>query len=53
MGEGASGRMVESGELFVVRMLQPGAEGMTVEGLDLERVRGYLAERKLPNARER
>lgn len=32
----------EAGELFVVRMLQPGAEGMTVEGLDLAKVREYL-----------
>jgi len=32
----------EPGELFVVRMLQPGAEGMTIEELDLEKVRGYL-----------
>ncbi len=33
----------EPGELFVVRMLQPGAEGMTIEGLDLEKVRGYIS----------
>ena len=26
----------EAGELFVIRMLQPGAEGMRVAGLDLE-----------------
>ncbi|MEL6682908.1 MAG: hypothetical protein AAFQ09_09715 [Pseudomonadota bacterium] len=32
----------EPGELFVVRMLQPGAEGMSVEELDLEKVRRYL-----------
>jgi len=32
----------EPGELFVVRMLQPGAEGMTIEGLDLEKVRDYI-----------
>jgi hypothetical protein len=32
----------EAGELFVVRMLQPGAEGMTVVGLDLAKVREYL-----------
>ncbi len=32
----------EAGELFVVRMLQPGAEGMTMAGLDLEKVRGFL-----------
>lgn len=34
----------EPGELFVVRMLQPGAEGMTIEGLDLEKVRGYIVQ---------
>ncbi|MDX8352715.1 hypothetical protein [Cognatiyoonia sp. IB215182] len=34
----------EPGELFVVRMLQPGAEGMTVEELDLEKVRGYISQ---------
>ncbi|MEM9785250.1 MAG: hypothetical protein AAFY14_01575 [Pseudomonadota bacterium] len=34
----------EPGELFVVRMLQPGAEGMTVERLDLEKVRGYISQ---------
>ncbi len=33
----------EAGELFVVRMLQPGAEGLTVAELDLGRVRLYLA----------
>ena len=33
----------EPGELFVVRMLQPGAEGMTIVGLDLGNVRRYLA----------
>lgn len=32
----------EAGELFVVRMLQPGAEGLRVKGLDWKRVRGYL-----------
>jgi len=32
----------EAGELLVVRMLQPGAEGMTIEGLDLRNVRRYL-----------
>lgn len=32
----------EPGELFVVRMLQPGAEGMTITGLDLEKVRRYV-----------
>ena len=37
----------EAGELFVVRMLQPGAERMTIEGLDLAKVRGYLADQVL------
>ncbi|MBB1490603.1 MULTISPECIES: hypothetical protein [unclassified Paracoccus (in: a-proteobacteria)] len=32
----------EAGELFVVRMLQPGAEKVRVADLDWERVRGYL-----------
>ncbi|MFV2053377.1 hypothetical protein [Aliiroseovarius sp. YM-037] len=34
----------EAGELFVLRMLQPGAEGLKVVELDLEKVRGYLGE---------
>ena len=34
----------EAGELFVIRMLQPGAERMRVAGLDLEKVREYLGE---------
>lgn len=33
----------EAGELFVIRMLQPGAEGLRVAQLPLERVRDYLA----------
>ncbi|MEP1933697.1 MAG: hypothetical protein ABJI96_05065 [Paracoccaceae bacterium] len=32
----------EPGELFVVRMLQPGAEWMTIVGLDLGKVRRYI-----------
>ena len=32
----------ESGELFVVRMLQPGAEHLRLGTLDLNRVRAYL-----------
>lgn len=32
----------EAGELFVVRMLQPGAEGLLVAGLHIERVRVFL-----------
>lgn len=32
----------EAGELFVVRMLQPGADGVRVVELDLGRVREYL-----------
>lgn len=39
----------EAGELFVVRMLQPGAERLRVAELDLEKVRGYLSE-TLPKA---
>jgi len=35
----------EAGELFVVRMLQPGAERMRVAELNLEKVRGYLGEK--------
>jgi hypothetical protein len=33
----------DPGELFVIRMLQPGAEKMRVATLDLEKVREYLA----------
>lgn len=33
----------EPGELFVVRMLQPGAEGLRIRDLDLPKVRAYLA----------
>lgn len=32
----------EAGELFVIRMLQPGAEGMKVVELELDKVRRYL-----------
>lgn len=35
----------EAGELFVIRMLQPSANGMRVEALDLVKVREYLGER--------
>jgi len=35
----------ETGELFVVRMLQPGAEGMRVAELDLAKIRRYLEAR--------
>ncbi|WP_313352956.1 hypothetical protein [Paracoccus sp. (in: a-proteobacteria)] len=35
----------EAGELFVLRMLQPGAEDLRVATLDLEKVRAYLASR--------
>ena len=34
----------EAGELFVIRMLQPGAETRRVAALDLGKVRDYLAE---------
>ena len=40
----------EAGELFVIRMLQPGAEAMRVAGLDLEKVRAYLGERLAASA---
>lgn len=33
----------EAGELFVLRMLQPGATGLRIPDLDLARVRAYLA----------
>ena len=33
----------EAGELFVVRMLQPEAEGLPVGALEVEKVREYLA----------
>ncbi len=36
------GEYPEAGELFVVRMLQPGAEELRVAALDVERVRAYL-----------
>ena len=32
----------EAGELFVVRMLQPSAAGLTVAALDLDKVRAFL-----------
>ncbi|ETX30242.1 hypothetical protein [Roseivivax isoporae] len=38
----------EAGELFVLRMLQPGAARMRVRDLDLAQVRDYLAA-KLPD----
>lgn len=34
----------EPGELFVIRMLQPGAERLRVKDLDLHKVRGYFAQ---------
>ncbi|HWL56743.1 MAG TPA: hypothetical protein VNQ78_08725 [Paracoccus sp. (in: a-proteobacteria)] len=43
MAEARLAEYPEPGELFVVRMLQPGAEGLRVAGLDLGRVREYLA----------
>ena len=33
----------EAGELFVVRMLQPGSESLKIKEVDLERVRRYLS----------
>lgn len=35
---------LEAGELFVLRMLQPGAARLRVADLDLAKVRAYLAE---------
>lgn len=46
MAEEVYAEYPEAGELFVVRMLQPGADGMKVVELDLEKVREYLAIRK-------
>jgi hypothetical protein len=40
----------EAGELFVIRMLQPGAERLRVVELDLDKVREYLGERLGTNA---
>lgn len=40
----------EPGELFVIRMLQPGAEALRIATLDLPRVRAYLAETLPPGA---
>ena len=34
----------EPGELFVIRMLQPGAESLRVVDLDLGKVRGFFAQ---------
>ena len=42
MAEEVYAEYPEAGELFVVRMLQPGSEGLKVVELDLEKVRGYL-----------
>ena len=36
------GEFPEAGELFVLRMLQPGAAGLKVADLDLDKVREYL-----------
>ncbi|WP_347266014.1 hypothetical protein [Paracoccus sp. (in: a-proteobacteria)] len=43
----------EAGELFVIRMLQPGTEGLRVAGLDLARVRGYLAASLPPDTNQK
>lgn len=42
MAEARFAEFPEAGELFVIRMLQPGAEGMRVAGLDLGKVRDFL-----------
>ncbi|NOX40631.1 MAG: hypothetical protein GXP05_08995 [Alphaproteobacteria bacterium] len=44
MAEEGYAEYPEAGELFVVRMLQPGSEGLKVVELDLEKVREFLAE---------
>ena len=43
MAEEVYAEYPEAGELFVVRMLQPGSEGLKVVELDLEKVRGYIS----------
>lgn len=43
--EGRFAEYPEAGELFVLRMLRPGAERLRVAQLDLAKVREYLAER--------
>jgi len=45
MAEEVFAEYPEAGELFVVRMLQPGSEGLKVVELDLEKVREFFAER--------
>jgi hypothetical protein len=40
----------EAGELFVIRMLQPGAEKLRVATLDLDKVRRFLVEGLPPPA---
>ena len=47
MAEEVYAEYPEAGELFVVRMLQPGSEGLKVVELDLEKVRGYLNEKDI------
>lgn len=44
MAEARFADFPEPGEMFVIRMLQPGAEGWRVAELDLEKVRTYLGE---------
>lgn len=39
----------ETGELFVLRMLQPGAEGLKVAELDLDKVREYITHHCSPD----
>ena len=43
MAEEVYAEYPEAGELFVVRMLQSGAERLKVVELDLEKVRGYIS----------
>lgn len=43
MAEARHAAYPEAGELFVIRMLQPGADALRVASLDLAKVRDYLA----------
>ncbi|SDE48030.1 hypothetical protein SAMN05421538_10726 [Paracoccus isoporae] len=40
----------EAGELFVLRMLQPGAEGLLVAELPIDKVRRYIDQQLGPSA---
>ena len=45
MAEEVYAEYPEAGELFVVRMLTEGGNGLRIRELDLEKVRGYLREK--------